>query len=124
MQSKIQELTDKLYNEGIEKANEEAGKIVKDAKTKAEEIKKIAEQEAEEIIAKAKKESEDLKKNSKAELDLAYKQSIRELKKQISELISLGVIREPIKKSLDDTQFIKEIITDLIDGITSGRYKA
>jgi len=31
MDSKIQELTEKIYREGVEKGNEEAGRIVADA---------------------------------------------------------------------------------------------
>mgnify|MGYP006979594258 CR=1 FL=1 len=34
MDSKIQELTEKIYREGVEKGNEEAGRIVADAKEK------------------------------------------------------------------------------------------
>lgn len=114
MESKLQELTNKLYNEGVEKANEEANKIIEDAKKEAEKIKNQAQQEADEIISNAKQESEDLKKNAKSEIDLAAKQTLREVQKQITEMITMGVIKEPVKESMDDTQFIKEIIETLI----------
>jgi len=114
MESKLQELTNKLYNEGVEKANEEANKIVEDAKKEAEKIKSQAQQEADEIIGNAKKESEDLKKNAKSEINLAAKQTLREVQKQITEMITMGVIKEPVKESLNETQFIKELIETLI----------
>ena len=114
MESKLQELTNKLYNEGVEKANEEANKIVEDAKKEAEKIKRQAQQEADEIIGNAKKESEDLKKNAKSEINLAAKQTLREVQKQITEMITMGVIKEPVKESLNETQFIKELIETLI----------
>ena len=114
MESKLQELTNKLYNEGVEKANEEANKIIEDAKKEAEKIKNQAQQEADEIISNAKQESEDLKKNAKSEIDLAAKQTLREVQKQITEMVTMGVIKEPVKESMNDTQFIKEIIETLI----------
>ena len=114
MESKLQELTNKLYNEGVEKANEEANKIIEDAKKEAEKIKNQARQEADEIVSNAKQESEDLKKNAKSEIDLAAKQTLREVQKQITEMITMGVIREPVMESMNDTQFIKEIIETLI----------
>ena len=43
MENKLQELTQKLYNEGVEKANEEADKIIKEAKAEADKLKKMLE---------------------------------------------------------------------------------
>ena len=43
MDTKIQELTDKIYREGVEKGNEEAGKILAVAKEKEESIIREAE---------------------------------------------------------------------------------
>ncbi|MCF8335820.1 MAG: peptidylprolyl isomerase [Bacteroidales bacterium] len=114
MESKLQELTNKLYNEGVEKANEEANKIIEDAKKEADKIKNDAQKEADEIVSNAKRESEDLKKNAKSEINLAAKQTLREVKKQITEMITMGAIKEPVKESMNDTQFIKEIIETLV----------
>ena len=38
MENKIQELTDKIYREGVEKGNEEARKIIAEAQEKANKI--------------------------------------------------------------------------------------
>ena len=114
MESKLQELTQKLYNEGVEKANEEANKILEDAKKEAEKIKSDAQKEADEIVSNAKKESEDLQNNAKSEIEMAATQSLREVKKQISELITKKVIKEPTKQSMTDQEFIKKIIETII----------
>ncbi|MBS3775149.1 MAG: V-type ATP synthase subunit E family protein [Bacteroidales bacterium] len=119
MESKLQELTNKLYNEGVEKANEEANKIVEDAKKEADKIKNEAQKEADEIISNARKESEDLKKNAKSEIELAAKQTLREVQKQITGMITMGVIKEPVKESMNDTEFIKELIETLIKNWSS-----
>lgn len=54
MENKIQELTDKIYHEGVEKGNEEAKNLIHNAKA-----------EAEKIIAEAKKEADALKMKRK-----------------------------------------------------------
>lgn len=114
MESKLQELTNKLYNEGVEKANQEAEQILNDAKNEAEKKKNDAQKEAEEIINNAKHESEELKKNVKSEIDLAAKQTLREVRKQITEMITADVIKDPVKESLNDTEFVKKMIETMI----------
>lgn len=54
MENKIQELTDKIYHEGVEKGNEEALRIVSEAQAKAEKLIEDARKQAEEIVASAK----------------------------------------------------------------------
>lgn len=38
MENKIQELTDKIYREGVEKGNEEAQRLVSEAQAQAEKL--------------------------------------------------------------------------------------
>jgi V/A-type H+-transporting ATPase subunit E len=114
MESKLQELTNKLYNEGVEKANEEADRIKSEAQKEADQIKNNAQQEADQIIQKAKEEAEDMKKNVRSEIDLAAKQTLREVKKQITEMITAKVIKKPVQNAMEDTDFVKKIIESII----------
>jgi len=114
MENKLQELTQKLYNEGVEKANAEAEKILAEAKSEAEKLKQNAKKEAEKIVADAEQKSAEIKKNVDAELSLATKQSIRTVKQQITDMIVSKVIDEPVKKALDDAKFVKEIIQAVV----------
>lgn len=114
MENRLQELTQKLYNEGVEKANEEADKIIAEAKAEADKLKKNAQKEAEEIINEAEQKSVEIKKNVHSELELASKQTIRTVKQQVVELITSKVIDETVKKSFDDEKFVKEIIETII----------
>ena len=68
MDAKIQELTDKIYREGVEKGNEEAGRIIAQAKAEEQNILQSAREEAEEIVAQARKEAAEWKKNTVSEL--------------------------------------------------------
>ena len=67
MDTKIQELTDKIYKEGVEKGNEEAGRIIADANAQKQAIVSEAEAEAKRIVAAAQKQAAELKKNTEAE---------------------------------------------------------
>ena len=114
MENKLQELTQKLYNEGVGKANVEAEKILAEAKSEAEKLKQNAEKDAQKIIANAEQKSVEIKKNVDAELNLAAKQTIRTVKQQITDMIVSKVIDEPIKKAFDDVKFVKEIIETVV----------
>ena len=72
MENKLQELTQKLYNEGVEKANTEAEKIIADAKSEADKLKQVAEKDAQKIIADAEQKSVEIKKNVDASLLTYY----------------------------------------------------
>ena len=78
MDTKIQELTDKIYKEGVEKGNEEAGRIIADANAQKQAILTEAEAEAKRIVAQAEKQAAELKKNTEAELKLFATQSVEE----------------------------------------------
>jgi V/A-type H+-transporting ATPase subunit E len=114
MQTKLQELTEKIYHEGIEKANKEADKILTQAKNEAEEIIAKAKKDAESILKNADKEAEDLKKNSLNELQLASRQAITDLKQKISELIQTSTIKPESKEAFKDGAFAREIIQTII----------
>ena len=61
MQNKLQELTDKLYNEGLSKGRQEGEAILNEARSQAEEIISKARAEAARITADAEKEASELK---------------------------------------------------------------
>ncbi len=114
MQNKLQELTDKLYNEGLSKGQQEADNLL--AKTR-EEVKKMldnAKEEAKQIISKANKQAEDVKKNADAEIRLVGRQMVEQVKQAIEETLITKAIAEPTKASFNDTDFIKEVIKQAV----------
>lgn len=118
MENKLQELTRKLYNEGVEKANKEAEKIIDEARQEADKIKSEAEKEAEKIVGDAEKKSKELKRNVENELQQAFKQTTRNVKQQITELIVSKVIEEPVKESFKDNKFVMKLIETAITNWT------
>ncbi len=114
MQKKLQELTEKIYQEGVDKANQEAEKIISDAKAEAKKMLDQAKKEAESKIEKAEKDSEDLKKNAMNELQLAARQAISDLKQEVTGLIQAKVIKPETQQAFKEAEFTKEIIQTLV----------
>lgn len=110
MENKLQELTQKLYTIGVEKAKNEAEIIISEAKRKAEQLIKNAETDAETIIGNAKKESAELKKKTESELKLSSKQVIATVKNQVTNLVVQDLLSKDIEKNLADNDFMKTIL--------------
>ena len=84
MENKLQQLTQKLYDEGLEKGRAEAERLVSEAKSEAAKIIAAAKAEAEAIVKAAEAKAEDTAKNSKTEIALAGKQAVARIKEEIS----------------------------------------
>lgn len=114
MDTKIQELTDKIYREGVEKGNEEAGRIIADANIQKQTILSEAEAEAQRIVAAAEKQAAELKKNTEAELKLFASQSVEALKSEIANLITGEIASSNVKAALTDPTFMQKVILELV----------
>ncbi len=110
MQNKLQELTDKLYNEGLSKGKEEGESILAQAKDQAKEIVANARKEAEAIVAKAQKDAEGLKTKIDGDLKMAANQSLQATKHEIETLIISKVADLQVSGALASADFFKEII--------------
>ncbi|MFI3302589.1 MAG: hypothetical protein SNH35_04715 [Rikenellaceae bacterium] len=124
MENKLQELTETLYNEGLEKGRTEADALIAKAKSEAADIVKKAQAEAAEIVKKAKAQAEDSLKNSMTEISLAGKQALAKIKAEISAAIINAAISDGVKTAAMDGVFIKEILIAVAknwDGASSSK---
>ena len=106
MQNKLQELTDKIYQEGIARGKEEAETIVAGARAESEKILKKAEEAAAAIMSKAEKDAEELRKNTLSEIRISFRHSSNALKQYLENLISKKVIEDPVSETFSDTSFV------------------
>ena len=116
MDTKIQELTDKIYKEGVEKGNEEAARIIADAESRQKALLAEAEAIAQENVAAAEKKAAELKKNTEAELRLFAAQSVEALKSEVANLITGKVVSDNVKAVLTDAAFMQKVILALVKG--------
>jgi len=114
MNTKLQELTDKIYLEGVEKGNEEAKAIVEQAKAQADEMKAKAQAEAEKILSDAKAKAAELAKNTQSELKLFAQQSVNALKTEITDLICGSIVTASVKAATLDKSFMQKTILSLV----------
>lgn len=113
MDTKIQELTDKIYREGVEKGNEEAKRIVDDANSQKESILAAAQSEAKQIVADAEKKAAELKKNTEAELKLFAGQALEALKSEVANLITGEITSSNVKAAAADKDFMQKVILEM-----------
>ena len=107
---KLQELTQKLYNEGLSKGKEEGEAILAKAQAQAQEIVAKAQEEAKAIIEKAQKEAADYKVKVEGDVKMASTQALQATKAGIENLIVAKAV-EPAKNVLGSEAFLKEVIT-------------
>jgi V/A-type H+-transporting ATPase subunit E len=113
MENKIQELTDKLYREGVEKGNAEAERLIAAAKEKAAELIAKAQEEAAEIVDKAKKKAAETDENTRTELCQFAGQAKHALQSEIANLVSNQVVKESVASTIDSKDFLGQFLVAL-----------
>lgn len=113
MTTTLQELTDKLLQEGVEKGKQQADGILSRANHEAETIVENANKQAAEIIAKAEKQAAELDKNTRSELRLFAEQSVNALKTEVANLLTDKIASDSVKAATADSAFMQKIIADL-----------
>lgn len=103
---KIQELTEKIFREGVEKGQAEAARIVEKAKAEAEQIIAEAKKKAVEIEAQAKKTATETENNTKNELKLFTAQSLSALKSEIANVLTASTVGQAVDKLVSDKDFL------------------
>ncbi|MGC9352706.1 MAG: V-type ATP synthase subunit E [Mariniphaga sp.] len=116
MDSKIQQLTETIYNEGVQKAKEEAEAILKEARGKAAGIEKDAQKKAEKKVAEAEEKALELKKQVDSEIKMTLNQAVSAMKQEITSLITMKVIQPPVKELFSDKDFLQKLISTVVKG--------
>lgn len=113
MEHKIQELTDKIYREGVEKGNEEAQRLVGEAREEAAKIIAEARKEAEEIRGAAHKSAAEIASNTQSEIKLFAGQAVNALKSEITTLLTNQVVTAAVKDFVANKDYLNQFIVSL-----------
>ena len=108
---KLQELTQKLYDEGLAKGKQEGEAMLQKAVEEAGSIVKKAQEEAEAILARARKEADDFKVKVEGDVKMASMQALQATRADIENLVVAKAVNEPVAKALSSEEYIKGIIT-------------
>ncbi len=116
MDSKIQQLTEAIFNEGVQKAKEEADLIVREAQAKAAQIEKEAEIAAEKLINEAVEKSREIKRHVDSEIKMTVNQAVSAVRQEITSLLTMKVIQPPVKELFSDSEYLKSLILEIVRG--------
>lgn len=110
---KLQELTQKLYQEGLSKGKEEGDAIVAAAKQEAQAIVKKAEEEAAAIVEKARKDAESHRIKVEGDVKMASQEALQTTRTAIENMLVASAVDKPVADALSSDKFIKEIISEV-----------
>ena len=108
--NKLQELTDKLYNDGLSKGREEGERLLEEARSQADDIIAKARKEAEDIVSEARRQADDYSQKVKSDLKMAAAQSFQATKSDIENLIIGKFAGEEVKSTLSSADFVKQFL--------------
>ena len=108
---KLQELTQRLYEEGLAKGKQDGEAALQKALAEAEDIVKKAREEADAILAKARREADDFKVKVEGDVKMAASQAIQATRADIGNLVVTKLTDAPVSKALSSEEYIKDIIT-------------
>jgi V/A-type H+-transporting ATPase subunit E len=108
----VQELIDKLREEGVAKGEAESEALVAAAREKAVGILDDAQKQADEITAKAREEAERTREAGEEALRLAARDAVLKLREAIGEDFERKV-RRLVCHTLRDQEFLKKLILEI-----------
>ena len=117
--NKLQELTQKLYNEGLERGRADAERLVAEAKENAAKIIADAKAEAEAIAKAAEDRADDIAKNAMTEIALAGRQALTKIKAEIAEAVIMKSTGAAVKSAIVDAAFVKDMLLAVANNWTS-----
>lgn len=114
MQDRLKNLTEKLYQEGVESGKKKADEIISEAEGKAKKIIENAQKEADSLKEKASNDADLNSKRVLSELKLAGQKSVSRIKQEISTLILEKMFSAPVKEAFTDKEFIQNMIQQVL----------
>jgi V-type ATPase, subunit E, putative len=116
MDSQIQALTEKVYQEGVLKGEQEAAKILADANAQAEQVERDARARAEQIIAEAQRSASELKSNTERELKLNASKLIEATKASIVELLAGRIAGDSVQALTANPELLQRVVLEIAKG--------
>ena len=116
MDSQIQALTEKVYQEGVLKGEQEAAKILADANAQAEQVERDARTRAEQIIAEAQRSASELKSNTERELNLNASKLIEATKASIVDVLAGRIAGDSVQALTANPELLQRVVLEIAKG--------
>jgi len=119
METKLENLIEKLRKEGVDEAKKESERIVREARKKAEKMVKDAESEADGLIEKAKQKASEFQRNGEIAIKQAARDSELAFRSRLMEMLD-SVFRREVSASLAP-DFVTSMILELMQQWKAGK---
>lgn len=116
MDSQIQALTEKVYQEGVLKGEQEAAKILATANAQAEQVERDARTRAEQIIAEAQRSASELKSNTERELKLNASKLIEATKASIVDVLAGRIAGDSVQSLTANPELLQRVVLEIAKG--------
>ena len=116
MDSQIQALTEKVYQEGVLKGEQEAAKILAAANAQAEQVGRDARARAEQIIAEAQRSASELKSNTERELKLNASKLIEATKASIVDVLAGRIAGDSVQVLTANPELLQRVVLEISKG--------
>lgn len=116
MDSQIQALTEKVYQEGVLKGEQEAAKILAAANAQAEQVERDARTRAEQIIAEAQRSASELKSNTERELKLNASKLIEATKASIVDVLAGRIASDSVQALTANPELLQRVVLEIAKG--------
>lgn len=116
MDSQIQALTEKVYQEGVLKGEQEAAKILAAANAQAEQVERDARARAEQIIAEAQRSASELKSNTERELKLNASKLIEATKASIVDVLAGRIAGDSVQALTANPELLQRVVLEIAKG--------
>lgn len=109
LSSGVEELIERLRDEGVKAGNQEASKVLEEAEHKAQQIIEQAKTQASDILSNARSEIETEQNAARESLRIAIRDTTLELEQELKSRFDAHV-RRLVSKELEDKEFLKKLI--------------
>jgi len=112
LSSGVQELIDRLREEGVAEGRNQAEKRIADAKKQARQIMEKAGRDADEILLQARQEAAKYRKNAQEAMEIAARDTVLVLKSALTSRFSRRV-SEMVGATVSDEAFLRKVILEI-----------
>ncbi len=119
----LQNVIEKLKDQGIKAAEVDAKKIKRKAERDAEEIITSAEAKAQSILERAREEERKIREQLNTELERASKIGLDAFKSAVEKALVVPTIEETLAGVLKTPQFLEKVIIEMVKGFAANKFK-
>lgn len=120
MHNRLQELTEKLYNEGLEKGRQEAELLLAQTKEQIKKKMQEADAKANAIIAEANRKAVEMDRKAKEDLQMAAKNTLITLQQQVEKMVLQKTVDTSVSQAALDAGFVETALLAAIQAWNPG----